>query len=224
MLGNSILNCVSFQTTNNQINLDILSFVCVLEAHQIDSRLPAQYSMDFLRISLLTMKRTIVTTKNMATGLGEQDWGRNVLILRLLALTCSQVNRELLSLLVASRNHLVAPSRALWLVGRWTGSMVRMGVGTLPRGELRAEGSGSEIHTLLQALLPFTVPLGHVWAGIHSPCLPPCTLKITASMASGLLGPLMCPHIALRAPTQMTSTNLVTWSWVLRRIKCERKN
>lgn len=34
MLGNPILNYVSFQTTN-QINLDILSFVCILVAHQV---------------------------------------------------------------------------------------------------------------------------------------------------------------------------------------------
>ena len=56
MLGNPILNYVSFQATNNQINLDILSFVCILVAHQIDSRLLAQYLIDFLRISLLIMK------------------------------------------------------------------------------------------------------------------------------------------------------------------------
>ena len=60
MLGNSILSYVSFQTTNNQTSLDILSF----EAHQIDSRRLAQYLMDFLRISLLIMKRTMVTTKS----------------------------------------------------------------------------------------------------------------------------------------------------------------
>lgn len=59
MLGNPILNYVSFQATNNQINLDILSFVCILVAHQIDSRLLAQYLIDFLRISLLIMKRTM---------------------------------------------------------------------------------------------------------------------------------------------------------------------
>ena len=99
--------------------------------------------------------------------------------------------------------------------------MVRSGEGTLPRGAIWAEGSGAEIHALLQALLSFPIPLGERL--VSEPQSLPSTLHVVNHSQGGLgaTGSLMRSYILhWELPTQMTSTNLVTWSWVRWRNKC----
>lgn len=58
MNAREIYSITCFQTTNNQISLEILCFDCILW-HQIDSRPLVQYLMNLLRKSPLIMKRTM---------------------------------------------------------------------------------------------------------------------------------------------------------------------
>ena len=73
--------------------------------------------------------------------------------------------------------------------------MVRSGEGTLPRGAIWAEGSGAEIHALLQALLSFPIPLGERL--VSEPQSLPSTLHVVNHSQGGLgaTGSLMRSYI-----------------------------